>query len=92
MGESPTEGMHSYGIVVDLTAKNIILSSPDSILGTERIRVAKHEIPLLNEAQWELVDLELQRRKAEYDQAERDGTTDAVPGYTGVTIDMESRI
>jgi hypothetical protein len=35
----PDWGMHEYGVVIDMTPKKIILSSPDSILGTERIAV-----------------------------------------------------
>jgi hypothetical protein len=84
----PDEGMHSYGVLIDMTPKNIILSSPDSILGTERVTVAKHEMRVLDERQWQRVDAELRRRKDEYEQAERDGTTDAVPDYTGIAIDF----
>jgi hypothetical protein len=84
----PDEGMHSYGIVIDMTPKNIILSSPDMILGTERITVAKHEITPLDEVQWQRVDEELRRRKDEYERAESDGTTDTIRDYSGVAISV----
>jgi hypothetical protein len=84
----PDEGMHSYGVVIDMTPKNIILSSPDMILGTERITVAKHGITLLDDTQWSKVDARLRRRTQEYEQAQRDDTTDAIPDYTGIMIEL----
>jgi len=84
----PDWGMHEYGVVIDMTPKKIILSSPDSILGTERIAVAKHEITLLDDEQWQRVDAELQRRKDEWDEAEKKNTTDRLPDYCRFKIDL----
>jgi hypothetical protein len=80
--------MHSYGVLIDMTPKNIILSSPDSILGTERITVAKHEVQLLDEGQWQRVNAELCRRNNEYDDAEQNEATDTIPDYSGVEIEV----
>jgi hypothetical protein len=84
----PDWGMHEYGVVVDMTPKRAILSSPDSILGTERIVVAKHEIKLLDDRQWERVHAELQRRKDEWDEAEKNDMTNKLPDYCRFEIDI----
>lgn len=84
----PDWAMHEYGVVVDMTPKKIILSSPDCILGTERIAVAKHEITLLDDRQWQRVDKELRRRKAEWDEAATSGTTAKLPDYCRFEIDL----
>jgi len=85
---TPGEGMHSYGVLIDMTPKKIILSSPDSILGTEHIAVAKHEIRLLDDKQWQQVDAELQRRADEWAEADKNGTTDTLPDYCRFEIDL----
>jgi len=84
----PDWGTHSYGVVVGITPKKVDLSSPDSILGTERIAVAKHEVTLLDDKQWQRVDAELQRRVSEWAEAEKNGTTDKLPDYCRFAIDL----
>jgi hypothetical protein len=84
----PDWGMHEYGVVIDMTPKKIILSSPDSISGTERIAVAKHEITLLDESQWQRIDAELERRAEAWAKAEENGTTDELPDYCRFEIDL----
>jgi hypothetical protein len=84
----PDWGMHEYGVVIDMTPKKIVLSSPDSILGTERIAVSKHEITVLDDKQWQIVDAELRRRKEEWDKAEKNGTTGKLPDYCRFEIEV----
>lgn len=88
----PDWGMHEYGVVIDMTPKKIILSSPDSILGTERIAVSKHEVTVLDDEQWQRVDAELQRRKNEWDEAEKKGTTGKLPDYCRFEIDLTKHV
>lgn len=84
----PDWGTHSYGVVIGMTPMKLDLSSPDSILGTERITVAKHEVSVLNDPQWQRVDQELRRRAQEWDQANKNNTTDTLPDYCRFEIDL----
>lgn len=85
----PDWEVHEYGVIIEMTPKKIILSSPDSILGTELITVSKHEITLLNDREWKRVDTELRRRKDEWDEAEKNGTTGKLPDYCRFEINLE---
>jgi len=78
---------HEYGVVVDFSAKKIVLSDPGD--GFERsITVSKHVIDLLSEGQWAIVDAELRRRAQEYDAAKAAGKEQSLPDYSSVEIEL----
>jgi hypothetical protein len=68
-----------------MTPKALDLSNPE-VSWTRRIVAAKHEVNLLSEAHWRVVDGELRRRKTEYEAAEEAGKTGDVPDYSTVEI------
>jgi hypothetical protein len=76
---------HEYGVVVGMTPKSLDLSSPESSW-THRVVAAKHEIELLDQVQWQLVDAELRRRRKEYEAAEEAGKTRDLTDYSMVQI------
>ncbi|HVR46914.1 MAG TPA: hypothetical protein VMT95_09830 [Candidatus Binatia bacterium] len=78
---------HEYGVVVGVTPKALDLSSPETTW-TRRIIAAKHEIELLDEVQWQLVDAELRRRREEYEAAEESGKTSDLRDYSKVQIPL----
>ena len=78
---------HEYGVVVGMTPKALDLSSPETSW-THRIVATKHEIDLLNEAEWRVVDAELRRRPKEYEVAEKFGKTDRLTDYSRVRIPL----
>jgi hypothetical protein len=78
---------HEYGVVVGMTPKALDLSSPETSW-THRIVTAKHEIQLLNEAQWLVVDTEVRRRRREYKAADEAGKARDLPDYSRVKIPL----
>jgi hypothetical protein len=78
---------HEYGVVVGLTPKALDLSSPETAW-THRIVAAKHEVQILSETQWQLVDVELRRRRKEYEAAEAAGQTSNLADYSRVEIPL----
>ncbi len=70
-----------------MTPKAFYLSSPESTW-THRIVTAKHEIGLLSDAEWQIVDAELRRRRAEYEVAEKAGKTADLVDYSRVKIPL----
>jgi hypothetical protein len=83
----PDWDTHEYGVVVGMTPKALDLSSPESAW-THRIVAATHELNLLNEAEWQVVDAELRRRRAEYEAAEKAGKTADLIDYSRVRITL----
>jgi hypothetical protein len=83
----PDWGVHVYGVMVDSTPKSLILTSPESTW-VERVRPAKHEIRVLSEDEWTIVDAELRRRRAEYEVAEKAGKTSDLPDYATIEITL----
>jgi hypothetical protein len=81
----PDSDTHDYGVVVGTTPKALDLSNPE-VSWTRRIVVAKHEVNLLSEAHWQVVDAELRRRKTEYEVAEEAGKTGSLIDYSRITI------
>jgi hypothetical protein len=86
----PDWDTHEYGVVVAMSPKKIVLSSEESEFMSS-VWVAKHEIQLLDDSQWAIVDLEQRRRRAEYVAAEKDGRTDKLPDYSRIEIPLEVR-
>jgi hypothetical protein len=82
---SPDWDIHEYGVVVGMTPKALDLSSPESAW-THRVVAAKHEMTLLNEAEWQVVDVELRRRGSEYEAAEKQGKTASLIDHSRVEI------
>jgi hypothetical protein len=85
----PDTDMHEYGVVVELTPKKCILSNPESDW-EPRIWLAKHEVHLLTEEQWATVDVELRRRRTEYEGAEGAGKTRSLPDYGRIEIPLQA--
>ena len=83
----PDRDTHDHGVVVGMTPKALELSSPESAW-THRIVAAKHEIHLLNEGEWHVVDVQLRRRRSEYEAAEKDGKTADLIDYSRVRIPL----
>jgi hypothetical protein len=81
----PDSDDHEYGVVVGMTPKALDLSSPETAW-THRIVAAKHEINLLNDVEWQVVDAELRRRRTEYEAAEETGKTHTLPDYSRIEI------
>jgi hypothetical protein len=83
----PDSDTHDYGVVVGMTPKALDLSNPE-VSWTRRIVAAKHEVNLLSEAHWRVVDAELRRRKTEYEAAEEAGKTGDLTDYSTVEIPL----
>lgn len=83
----PDSDTHDYGVVVGMTPKALDLSNPE-ISWTRRIVAAKHEVSLLSEVHWRVVDAELRRRKTEYEAAEKVGKTGELTDYSTVEIPL----
>jgi hypothetical protein len=60
----PDSGIHEYGVVIHLTPKSIVLRNNESYWGS-RLWLARCEIEVLQERQWEIVDAEQRRRREE---------------------------
>jgi len=84
----PDWGHHSYGIVVSMSPKKVYLSSEEDEWGS-KVWVAKHEIEILSDAQWAIVDRELRRRRVEYDAAEKANRTRDLPDYSAIEIPLD---
>ncbi len=78
---------HEYGVVVYMTPKALDLSSPESAW-IHRVVAVKHEIDILSEGEWQVVDAELRRRRAEYEAAEKAGKTSDLIDYSNVRIPL----
>lgn len=86
----PDWDTHEYGVVVAMSPKKIVLSSEESELMSS-VWVSKHEIQLLDDRQWAIVDLEQRRRRAENVAAEKAGCTHKLPDYSRIEIPLEAR-
>ncbi len=83
----PDWGMHEYGVVIAMTPKTITLSNEESDW-TSRIWPAKHEVEILDERQWAIVEREQKRRRAEYEAAEKSGRQRDLVDYARVEITL----
>jgi hypothetical protein len=83
----PDWGHHEYGVVVSMSPKKIYLTNEENDFGSN-VWVAKHEIEILSERQWEVVELEQRRRRAEFEAAKKAGREQDVPDYSAVAIPL----
>jgi hypothetical protein len=86
----PDWGDHDYGIVVSLSPKKIILSSPESDWESS-ILASKKEIHVLSDSEWRVVDIELRRRRREYEDAKAVGREQEIRDYGTEAIALEAQ-
>ncbi len=83
----PDWNQHEYGVVVSMSPKKILLSNEESDY-TSGVWVAKHELQILDERQWAVVEREQRRRRAEYEEAMKSGNKGDLPDYSSVEIPL----
>lgn len=85
----PDWGHHEYGVIVSMSPKKVYLTNEESDYGWN-VWVSKHEIEVLDERQWAIVEREQRRRRAEYEAAKKASRERGLPDYSKVEIPLKA--